>query len=114
MPPRVIVYEDRGWQKLLPLVYVRAAFQLLCGTSDLVSRVRRLLPVGLEGHSGNGQTPALEAWCRPMLADVVSQQTQLPVNRGLPGPALLLNGRGVWQSLPAIDPGDSTWVGTAG
>jgi UDP-N-acetylglucosamine diphosphorylase / glucose-1-phosphate thymidylyltransferase / UDP-N-acetylgalactosamine diphosphorylase / glucosamine-1-phosphate N-acetyltransferase / galactosamine-1-phosphate N-acetyltransferase len=114
MPPRVIVYEDPGWQKLLPLVFVRAAFQLLCGTTDLVSRVRRLVAAGAESHAGNGQAPAVEAWCRPLLADVVGQQTQLPVNHGVTGPALLLNGRGVWQSLPAIEPGESAWVGTAG
>jgi UDP-N-acetylglucosamine diphosphorylase/glucosamine-1-phosphate N-acetyltransferase len=116
---RIVVYEDPGWQKLLPLVYVRASFQLLCGAADLLSRVGRLVDVGLpahsaNGHAGNGHVPALETWCRPLLADVVAQQTRLPCNRELAVPALLLNGRGVWRSLPLIAAEDAAWVGTVG
>src|SRR5258708_1417246 len=114
MHPRVVVYEDPGWQRLLPLVYVRAVCQLLCGTTDLVTRVKRLVAEPSAGHAGNGQTPVVEIWSRRLLADVVGQQTGLPVNQMLSGPALLLNGRGIWRSLPETDRGDAAWVGTAG
>ena len=109
---RVIVYEDPGWQKLLPLVYVRATFQLLCGTSDLVSRVKRLVDTRPPGHFSNGQTPDFEIWCRPLLAEVVAGQTALAANQPLNGRSLLLNGRGVWHSIPALPAGDAAWVGT--
>jgi UDP-N-acetylglucosamine diphosphorylase/glucosamine-1-phosphate N-acetyltransferase len=114
MHPRVVVYEDPGWQRLLPLVYVRAVCQLLCGSTDLVTRVKRLVAEPSARHEGNGQTPVVEIWSRRLLADVVGQQTGLPVNQTLSGATLLLNGRGIWRSLPATDHDDAAWVGTAG
>ncbi|MBI3864422.1 MAG: hypothetical protein HY290_21275 [Planctomycetia bacterium] len=114
MPVRVVVYEDPGWQRLLPLVYVRATFQLLCGTCDLVSRVRRLVEAQPPARFGNGQPPQFEIWCRPLLAEVVACQTGLNSNQPLTGRSLLLNGRGLWNSLPAIDSTDCGWVGTVG
>ncbi len=41
----VVVYEDSGWQRLLPLVYVRPVFDLLCGATSLLTRIERLLRV---------------------------------------------------------------------
>jgi UDP-N-acetylglucosamine diphosphorylase/glucosamine-1-phosphate N-acetyltransferase len=114
MALRVVIYEDSGWQKLLPLVYVRATFQLLCGTSDLLSRVRRLLEARPPAHFGNGRSPEVEIWCRPALTEVVAGQTGLAANQSLDGRALLLNGRGVWHSIPAMAAGDADWVGTVG
>ncbi|MFN0050746.1 MAG: putative sugar nucleotidyl transferase [Planctomycetales bacterium] len=113
MAPHLVLYEDFGWQQLLPLVYVRATFQLLCGTCDLLTRVRMLSDTG-QGGEANGALSTLEAWCRPLLAEVVAQQTGLPVNQALSGSALLVNGRGLWRSLPPVLPGESSWVGTAG
>src|SRR5690349_18521436 len=107
MPPRVIVYEDPGWQRLLPLVYMRATFQLVCGTTDLVSRVRCLVEAR-PGHEGNGRSGEVEVWCRLLLAEVVSRQTGLPVNQPPAPPALLLNGRALWQSLPETNAGDAS------
>lgn len=112
MAVRVIIFEDAGWQKLLPLVYVRATFQLLCGTGDLVSRVQRLLDARPPASFGNGHTPPFETWCRPELAQVVAGQTGLAANQPLPSRALLLNGRGVWHALPTTSAGDAAWVGT--
>src|SRR5262245_38787430 len=114
MHSRVIVYEDPGWQKLLPLVYVRAVFQLWCGSTDLLSRIRRLVVEAMPEHAGNGQSPAVEVWCRPLLGEVVARQTGLPANHCSTSPELLLNGRGIWRSLPAHEPGEASWVGTAG
>lgn len=114
MSVRVVVYEDPGWQRLLPLVYVRATFQLLCGTCDLVSRVRRLVEARPPAHFGNGQPSQIEIWCRPLLAEVVARQTGLQSNQTLTGRTLLLNGRGIWKSLPALEAADAAWVGTIG
>ncbi|MBI3863571.1 MAG: hypothetical protein HY290_16900 [Planctomycetia bacterium] len=114
MAVRVIVYEDWGWERLLPLVYTRASFQLLCGASDLVSRVKRLVDSRPSAHFGNGQTPQFDIWCRPGLAQVVARQTGFPANRPATGPALLLNGRGIWHSIPALDGREGSWVGTVG
>ena len=109
---RVIVYEDAGWQRLLPLVYVRATFQLLCGTSDLVSRVKRLVDERPPAHFSSGQASDFEIWCRPLLAEVVAGQTALATNQPLNSRSLLLNGRGVWHSIPAMAAEDAAWVGT--
>src|SRR5262245_6829681 len=114
MRPHVIIYEDPAWQRLLPLVYVRAVCQLVCGTSDLVTRVRRIAADKPAGTAGNGHHSEVEIWCRPLLAEAVAGQTKLAVNQPLSGPAILVNGRGIWRSLPAVDPREAAWVGTAG
>ncbi len=102
--PRIIVFEDSGWQRLLPLVYMRAVYQLICGMGDLLGRIRRRRPAG---------TP-LDVWCRSGIADIVAEQTGAPANRLVQEPALLLNGRGLWSALPEVAPGDGAWVGVAG
>jgi UDP-N-acetylglucosamine diphosphorylase/glucosamine-1-phosphate N-acetyltransferase len=114
MPVRVIVYEDPGWQQLLPLVYVRATFQLLCGTCDLVSRIQRLVAARPPDQFGNGEAPQFEIWCRQLLAEVVARQTGFPSNQRLSGRTLLLNGSGIWKSLPEVGATDASWVGTVG
>lgn len=114
MSHHLIVYEDAAWQQLLPLVYVRAVFQLLCGSSNLLTRVRRLSEAAAPAESVNGTRPSFGVWCRPLLADVVAQQTGLPANAESSGPAMLLNGRGVWHSIPIAEANESAWVGTVG
>lgn len=112
----VVVFEDWGWQQLLPLVYVRASFQLTCGMDDLLAKVRRLAvrSGGAVGGNGYAGPAGLETWCRPAIAEVVAEQTELPVNRQISGSALLLSGRGYWSSLPRVTAGDESWVGVAG
>ena len=51
-------------------------------------------------------------WCRPVLAEMLREQTSCDVNEALKGRAILLNGRGVWSALP--EAGDEAWVGTVG
>lgn len=114
MSPQIVIYEDPGWQKLLPLVYVRAVYQLLCGTTDLLSRIRRVAGEKPAGTNGNGQHSDVELWCRPLLAEAVARQTKVATNQLLSGPALLLNGRGIWRSLPKVDSQEAAWVGTVG
>jgi UDP-N-acetylglucosamine diphosphorylase / glucose-1-phosphate thymidylyltransferase / UDP-N-acetylgalactosamine diphosphorylase / glucosamine-1-phosphate N-acetyltransferase / galactosamine-1-phosphate N-acetyltransferase len=99
MTLQVLLYEDEGWQRFLPLTYGRAVFQLVCGMGDLAAKVRRL--------AGD-----LDLWCRPELADLIQEQTGASVNRPLAGEGLLLNGRALWESLPPTRAGESAWVGT--
>lgn len=106
MPVPIIVYEDHGWRKLLPLCYIRPAFGLVCGMETFLGRVRSLLA---------GRSTALSVWCRAYLAEFVGEQTALPVNQPLgDGGALLLNGRAVWSALPDARPAEGAWVGVAG
>jgi UDP-N-acetylglucosamine diphosphorylase/glucosamine-1-phosphate N-acetyltransferase len=112
MPIPYVMYEDAAWQNFLPLVYTRAVFQLLCGTADLITKVQRLdakapAPDALM-HTGS---ETVEAWCRPALADIVSQYTLLPVNQTRTEPTIFLNGRGAWKRLPKIRTDDGSWVG---
>ncbi|QDU38960.1 UDP-N-acetylglucosamine acyltransferase [Maioricimonas rarisocia] len=107
MTSRTIVFEDAGWIRLLPLVYMRGVFELRCGRSDLLSRIG-----ALAGRTEGGGS--LEISCRPQLADLIHETTGLPVNRSQSARALLLNGRGLWKSLPDETAGGSSWVGTVG
>lgn len=109
-PIRVIVYEDSGWQKLLPLTYTRPACQLLCGAGSLLERVVRLAGELMPATDDR----AVEVWTRPILADLVREQTGRPVNCAVSTPTLLLNGRGLWNSLPQIDTTAPSWIGRAG
>ncbi len=109
MPIRLAVYEDAGWRSLLPLVYVRAVFQLICGANDLLSRIRRLT---VEADSFRGH-PDPDLWCRSEIEEIVEEETNLRVNAPLDGATLLLNGRGVWTALPELSEENASWVGTA-
>jgi UDP-N-acetylglucosamine diphosphorylase/glucosamine-1-phosphate N-acetyltransferase len=100
----VIVFEDSFWQRLLPLVYLRASFQLVCGAGSLLDRVQRL--AAAPHH--------VQLWCRPALADVVAEECKLPVNQGAAPGSMLLLGRGIWRRLPDARSGEPAWVGTVG
>jgi UDP-N-acetylglucosamine diphosphorylase/glucosamine-1-phosphate N-acetyltransferase len=111
MPLRTIVYEDAGWQRLLPLVYMRAVFQLICGSGNLLARVWTLCA----RREGAGPAePQLGLFCRPLLAEIVSAQTGLPANAIAAEASLFLNGRGLWKQLPRCDGPEPAWVGVAG
>ena len=105
MTPRLVVYEDPGWQRLLPLVYARAVFQLVCGMGDLLDKIQ-----GLAGAEGTA--PGL--WCRTGLVGIAAERTGLQTNQPLDRATLLLNGRGLWSGLPPVQPGEKSWVGTSG
>ena len=120
---RVVVYEDHVWPQFLPLVYTRGVFELLCGMGSLLSRIRRLASAdppraerrdGCESGDPVVGDVTVEVWCRSALADVVAEETALPVNRPAGTPTLLLNGRGLWHCLPKTGASESSWVGVAG
>jgi len=96
---QILVYEDSGWLNLLPLVYTRAVFELVCGMGSLLDRVKSIgaMPTGV--------------WCRAELAAVIAERTVLPANVPIAGSTLLLNGRVLWSEIPATRPGEGAWVG---
>lgn len=106
MPSSVIVFEDYGWQRLLPLVYFRAVFELRCGMGTLLDRVARI--------AAASDTRVDGIWCRQSLASVHSEQGMSGVSRPTAGGDLLINGRGLWNALPSAPELDGPWVGTAG
>ena len=102
----IFLYEDSGWRQLLPLVYFRSVFELRCGMGRLVDRAAFVIADANAAFDG--------AWCRPQVATVAKQQTQLPTNEPLTEPTLLLNGRGLWHSIPQFPDLNCSWVGTFG
>ena len=104
-----LLYEDFGWSRLLPLVYTRPVFQLLCGMETFRETTLRAIAAagGTQGLSG--------VWVREHLAELTRERLGIPVNEPVSGPALLLNGRARWRRLPAADNtdvGESGWLGT--
>jgi len=116
---RIILYEDSHWRNLLPLVYFRAVFQLRCGMRTLDERAASLLEENA-GTAATGSHDArwgLEFWCRATLAPLLSEQTGRTVNAtgtGTQEQTLLLNGRGLWNSLPEAADATGSWIGTMG
>lgn len=102
----VVLFEDWGWPRLLPLVYNRCVFQLVCGMRPLWESVQRI---------NGGAAP--EVWTRGLLEELTRGRLGLAVNQVPDGPTLFLNGRARWRRLP-VDFSDGLdnqdWVGTLG
>jgi UDP-N-acetylglucosamine diphosphorylase / glucose-1-phosphate thymidylyltransferase / UDP-N-acetylgalactosamine diphosphorylase / glucosamine-1-phosphate N-acetyltransferase / galactosamine-1-phosphate N-acetyltransferase len=108
----IVLYEDFAWPRLLPLVYTRPAFLLLCGMDTLWETVSRTV----SGSGTAGAPTGLSVWVRELLAELTREKLGVPVNESAAGPTLLLNGRGRWMRLPDVDeaePRGVGWVGTA-
>ena len=129
MPYKVIAFEDFGWKSLLPLVYMRATFQLRCGMFDLLERMTHLVsasavPSGLSHRQSptsaceknmSSRIESFGLWCRPALATVIAEKTRLPVNKSSGvQTTLFINGRGLWKKLPDVSSASKSWVGIAG
>ncbi len=120
MSERIVVYEDFGWQRLLPLVYLRATAELVCGMDDLLGKVARLAQQARFRRAPGSETkttrrfPSVQLWCRPALAELCAERTGLAVNEVSVTGTLLLNGRGWWRSLPESESGEASWVGVVG
>ncbi|HEX6985200.1 MAG TPA: putative sugar nucleotidyl transferase, partial [Planctomycetaceae bacterium] len=109
----VILYEDFGWPRLLPLVYTRPVFLLLCGMETFWETATRAVAAGRPGPAG----PGPGVWVRELLAELTREKLGVAVNESVAGPTLLLNGRARWKRLPDLgDPAfrETGWVGTAG
>ena len=76
----VAVFEDHGFVDLLPLTWMRAGFELLCGRDRLIDKIAQ--------HAG----PVNRIWCRPELQAVIAARTPLAA-ADRAGEWLLINGR---------------------
>ncbi|MDD4891681.1 MAG: putative sugar nucleotidyl transferase, partial [Phycisphaerae bacterium] len=103
-----ILFEDAGWQNLLPLVYWRSISELRCGRRLLFEQ--HILPplggrAGERGSSAQGEGIAL--WVRPALADVTRERhPQFSVNAPVDPEArtvLLINARWLAEESPPAD-----------
>jgi UDP-N-acetylglucosamine diphosphorylase/glucosamine-1-phosphate N-acetyltransferase len=86
MTKTVFIFEDNHWQDFVPLTYSRPVCELLHGAFLLRERIARRF--GCE-------KPVI--LCRPYVADVIREETGLPVNEIPPGTSeeesLFINGR---------------------
>ena len=89
----ICVFEDERWSDLLPLVYCRPVYELRCGISSLLDKIRRAYP---------GQRLAL--LCRDYLAETLRQRSSCPVNDVPAGEdVLFLNGRLLLDEAVPVD-----------
>ena len=101
MPDAVILFEDEGYRRFLPLVYSRPVYELRCGIFTLRERVAGLL----------GRQPG--AICRPHLASVYGAgrwPLSLLAERE---PLLLVNGRALdtgWLAALQREPLNTVYV----
>jgi UDP-N-acetylglucosamine diphosphorylase / glucose-1-phosphate thymidylyltransferase / UDP-N-acetylgalactosamine diphosphorylase / glucosamine-1-phosphate N-acetyltransferase / galactosamine-1-phosphate N-acetyltransferase len=80
----VVIFEDSGYANLLPLVYMRAVFELRCGTTTLERRIRAAQGVDKPYW-----------YVRPELALVAAERGEADVLSALSAPrrTLFINGR---------------------
>ncbi|MBN2561036.1 MAG: hypothetical protein JXQ75_08910 [Phycisphaerae bacterium] len=98
---RLIVFEDAGYRNLLPLAYVRAAFDLRCGFDSLLDKIETAMGV---------QADAL--FVRDAIAVVVAQRHRRPVN-SVPDDddQLWVNGRLLLRQKLDLATGAAAWGG---
>jgi UDP-N-acetylglucosamine diphosphorylase/glucosamine-1-phosphate N-acetyltransferase len=99
----LVVFEDSGYQNLLPLVYSRATFNLRCGFDNLLAKIESAM-----------QRTADALFVRPALAKVIAQRQTRRVNQ--PSTAddqLWVNGRWLMRAALDLPPLSAMWVGDA-
>lgn len=80
----IVLFEDSGFAKLLPLVYWRGVGELLCGRKSLLDHTAFRLRRPVDG-----------LWTRSYLAGVCEHRLQIPVNRRATADTVLVNSRWV-------------------
>ena len=79
----IIIYEDEGHRKLLPLTYNRPVFDLRCGINTLREKITR-----------EYQLKKIVLFCRDYLKDTLSNSdSNLLINQFTEESALIINGR---------------------
>jgi len=80
---QLVVFEDAGYKNLLPLVYIRAAFDLRCGCDSLLDKIETAM-----GRTADG------LFVRPSIAAVLAERQPRPVNQAASGEdQVWINGR---------------------
>ena len=78
----VVLLEDEGFVDLLPLLYWRSLFELQVGRKVILDRIAQRLGMSVAG-----------VWTRDWIAKVAAQRCGAPANKALSAPAVLVNGR---------------------
>jgi len=77
----LVLFEDAGYSRLLPLVWLRPVWQLRCGRDRLIDKIQTHFGLRL-----------VDVFCRPELADVVFE-THAFIHREVGAAVTLVNGR---------------------
>ncbi|MCX5642800.1 MAG: putative sugar nucleotidyl transferase [Candidatus Omnitrophica bacterium] len=93
---KILIFEDEKATNLYPLTYLRPTWELLCGASTLLEKIKRYFP-----------NDEINFWCRPEIAPLLNRKYGKPVNniKSIIGreSVMLINGRwlmGPGESLP--------------
>lgn len=97
----LVLFEDDGFVRLLPLVFWRTVFELRAGRTILLDRTSQRL-----------QRPVSGVWTRDWIARVAEQRCGAPVNRQLQPGTMLVNGR--WLVPARMEPGSPPQAGYIG
>lgn len=88
---QVVLFEDEGFENLLPLLYWRSVFELRIGRKIILDHLAQHLKLPIAG-----------IWTRDWIAAVAAQRCGAPVNQPLDKPTLLINGRWLMEGTPDI------------
>jgi len=84
----ICIFEDSGFENLLPLTYTRAVYELRCGIMQIFEKIVHLYP-----------ETSITLYCRDYIADTLRERSGFPVNQKVNDDiCLFLNGRVI--SLP--------------
>jgi UDP-N-acetylglucosamine diphosphorylase/glucosamine-1-phosphate N-acetyltransferase len=97
----IVLFEDEGFQNLLPLVFWRSVFELRLGRRIILDHVAQRLGGPLSG-----------VWTRDWIAAVAAQRCGAPANQPLARPTVLVNGR--WLIPEGVKLPEEPAVGTIG
>jgi len=78
----IVLFEDEGFVDLLPLLFWRSLFELQVGRKVIMDRIAQRLGMSVAG-----------VWTRDWVAKVAAQRCGAPANNPLSTPAILVNGR---------------------
>jgi len=78
----VVLFEDEEFVDLLPLLFWRSLFELQVGRKVILERIAQRLGMSVAG-----------VWTRDWIANVAAQRCGTPANYPLSAPAVLVNGR---------------------
>lgn len=78
----IVLFEDEGFVDLLPLLFWRSLFELQVGRKVILDRIAQRLGMSVAG-----------VWTRDWIAKVAAQRCGAPANNSLNAPAILVNGR---------------------
>ncbi len=98
---QLVLFEDAGFAKFLPLTYWRCVFDLRCGRKSLLDNASCALAQPIEG-----------VWTRSWIAEVSALRCQIPANRPIAQDTVLINGRWLMTAPATFEP--APFVATCG